>query len=296
MGRQKGPHDQSGWTGMKDGQLSGRATGHGPVGRECTPPLLEFQNLTVVRDGRKLLDSVSLTIREGEHIALLGPNGAGKTSLIRTITREYYPSSPGPDVTFRFRGQDRWDAFDLRSHLGLVSGDLQQTFTREISGREVVLSGFFSSVGISRSHEVTPWMEEKADEILEFLEVGHLADRSMTELSSGEARRLLIGRALVHDPGTLLLDEPTTSLDLHALHTLRTTLRKIARSGTGIILVTHSLHDIVPEISRVILMRDGTIWQDGPKTEILTDEVISGLFRVGVHVVEEGGYYYATGY
>ncbi|MDD3932467.1 ABC transporter ATP-binding protein [Methanoculleus sp. UBA303] len=281
---------------MKDGQSSGRATGHDPAGRESPPPLIEFRNLTVVRGGRKLLDSVSLTVREGEHIALLGPNGAGKSSLIRAIAREYYPSYRGPGVTFRFLGRDRWDAFSLRSHIGLVSGDLQHTFTRGISGREVVLSGFFSSVGLFLSHEVTPGMEQKADEILEFLGVAHLADRPMTEISSGEARRLLIGRALVHDPGTLLLDEPTTSLDLHALHSFRTTLRKIARSGTGIILVTHNLHDIIPEISRVILMRDGAIQEDGPKADVLTDDAVGELFRVPVHVREEDGYYYATGY
>ena len=258
-------------------------------------PLIEFQNVTVARDGRRLLDAVSLTIREGEHAAILGPNGAGKTSLVRAIMREYYPSSPGPETIFRFRGRDRWDAFDLRSHIGIVSSDLQQTFTRPISGREVVLSGFFSSIGLF-THDVTPDMEEKADRILAFLGVAHLADRPMTAVSSGEARRLLIGRALVHDPKTLLLDEPSASLDLHALHILRKTLRKIARAGTGIILVTHNLHDIIPEISRVILMRDGTIWRDGPKPEILTDEAIGGLFAVPVHVVEAGGYYYATGY
>ncbi|PKL61587.1 MAG: molybdenum ABC transporter ATP-binding protein, partial [Methanomicrobiales archaeon HGW-Methanomicrobiales-2] len=106
------------------------------AGVQQSPPLVEFQNVSVVRDGHRLLDRISLTIPEGEHIAILGPNGAGKSSLIRTITREYYPSCRGPDVTFRFRGRDRWDAFDLRSHLGLVSGDLQQTFTRGISGRE----------------------------------------------------------------------------------------------------------------------------------------------------------------
>ena len=139
-------------------------------------------------------------------------------------------------------------------------------------------------------------MERKADEILEFLDVAHLADRPMTEISSGEARRLLIGRALVHDPGTLVLDEPTNSLDLHALHTFRKTLRKIAQSGTGIILVTHNLHDIIPEISRVVLMRDGAVRQDGPKAEVLTDDAIGGLFRVPVRVREEDGYYYATGY
>ena len=258
-------------------------------------PLIEFQNVTVARDGRRLLDAVSLTIREGEHAAILGPNGAGKTSLVRAIMREYYPSSPGPETIFRFRGRDRWDAFDLRSHIGIVSSDLQQTFARPISGREVVLSGFFSSIGLF-THDVTPDMEEKADRILAFLGVAHLADRPMTAVSSGEARRLLIGRALVHDPKTLLLDEPSASLDLHALHILRKTLRKIARAGTGIILVTHNLHDIIPEISRVILMRDGTIWRDGPKPAILTDDAIGGLFAVPVHVVEAGGYYYATGY
>lgn len=260
------------------------------------PPLIEFKNVTVTRGGRILLDSVSLAIREGENIAILGPNGAGKSSLIRAITREYYPSRRGEDVTFRFRGQDRWDAFDLRSHIGIVSGDLQHTFTRGISGREVVLSGFFSSIGLFFSHEVTGAMEEKADEILAFLGVAHLADRLMLEISSGEARRLLIGRALVHDPGTLLLDEPTNSLDLAALHAFRATLRRIARSGTGIILVTHNLHDIIPEIARVILMRDGAIRMDGRKAEVLTDEAIGGLFCVPVHVVSEGGYYYATGY
>ena len=260
------------------------------------PPLVEFQNVSVVRDGHRLLDSVSLTIREGEHIAILGPNGAGKSSLIRAITREYYPSAGGAGVVFRFRGRDTWDAFDLRSHLGVVSSDLQHTFTRGISGREVVLSGFFSSIGLFLSHEVTPAMERRTDEILEFLEVAHLADRPMTEISSGEARRLLIGRALVHDPGTLVLDEPTNSLDLAALHTFRKTLRKIAQSGTGIILVTHNLHDIIPEISQVVLMRDGAVRMDGPKAEILTDEAVGDLFRVPVRVREEDGYYYATGY
>ena len=242
-----------------------------------------------------LVTTLTLTIREGEHAALLGPNGAGKTSLVRALVREYSPSSPGPETIFRFRGRNRWDAFDLRSHIGIISSALTQTFARPISGREVVLSGFFSSIGLF-THDVTPDMEEKADRILAFLGVAHLADRPMTAVSSGEARRLLIGRALVHDPKTLLLDEPSASLDLHALHILRKTLRKIARAGTGIILVTHNLHDIVPEISRVILMRDGTIWRDGPKAEILTDDAIGGRFAVPVHVMEAGGYYYATGY
>jgi len=261
----------------------------------AAPPLLEFDGITVMAGGEKVLDSIAVTIREGEHIALLGPNGAGKSSFIKTITREYYPVLREDGMTFRIWGEEVWHVSDLRSLLGIVSGDLQYRFTRDITGREAVLSGFFASIGLF-TYTVTPAMEEKADEILRFLDIEHLRDRPMTEMSTGEARRVLIGRALVHDPKALILDEPTTSLDLHALHTFRATLRKIAQSGTGIIMVTHHLHDIIPEITRVILMKDGRFVADGRKEDILTDGHIGGVFEVPVHIREEEGWYYATGY
>jgi iron complex transport system ATP-binding protein len=256
------------------------------------PPLLEFANVSVFNGGRLVLGSLSLTLREGEHLAILGPNGAGKSSLIKTITREFYPRLDVGEVIFRVRGNDHWDVFELRSTFGIVSNDLQQAFTRDITGREVVLSGFFSSIGLF-NREITDGMQQKADEILAFLEIGHLSTKRMTEMSSGEARRFLIGRALVHDPRTLILDEPTNSLDLHALHVFRQTLRKIAQSGKGIILVTHSLPDIIPEISRVILMKNGRFVADGSKETLLTDRYIGDLFDVPVHVRNAGEYYYA---
>ena len=261
----------------------------------CHKPLLEYADVTVFSDGRKILDSLSIRIDEGEHIAILGPNGAGKSSFIRTILRELYPVADTRNLVFRFRGKDNWDVFELRSAIGIVSNDLQFTFTRGITGREAILSGFFSSVGLF-NRTITSAMDRKADEILAFLEIQHLRDRPMNAMSSGESRRILIGRALVHDPATLILDEPTNSLDLFALHTFRDTIRTVARSGTGIILVTHNLHDIIPEISRVILMRDGRFCGDGPTEEMLTDTRIKDLFRVPVHVVKKDGYYYATGY
>ena len=258
-------------------------------------PLLEFENVTVYCGTKTVLDSLSITVGEGENIAILGPNGSGKSSFIRTILREYYPAAGEKNVIFRMHGKDVWDVFELRSTIGVVSNDLQYTFHRPVTGREVILSGFFSSVGLFHQ-SVTPAMDRKADEILAFLEIEHLKDRPMTAMSSGEARRLLIGRALVHDPKTLILDEPTNSLDLHALHMFRKTLRKIAQSGTGIILVTHNLHDIIPEISRVVLMKDGRFCGDGLKAGMLTDANIGDLFHVPLHVREEGGYYYASGY
>ena len=259
------------------------------------PPLLEFKNITVIKGDKKVLDSLSVTIQEGENIAILGPNGAGKSSFIQTITRELYPVISEDDTVFRCRGREVWDIFLLRSVFGIVSNDLQYTFTRDMTGWEVVLSGFFSSIGLY-NRVVTREMQKKADDICAFLEIVHLKNREMNAMSSGEARRFLIGRALVNNPRTLILDEPTNSLDLHALHTFRQCLQKIAWAGTGIILVTHNLHDIIPEISRVILMRDGTFCHDGEKAAILTDENIGELFSVPVHVVERDGWYYATGY
>jgi iron complex transport system ATP-binding protein len=263
--------------------------------QEIPPCLLEFENVTVFHGDKKVLDSVSAVIRQGENVAILGPNGAGKSSFIRTITREFYPCLDGRDVTFRVCGKDVWDIFELRAAFGIVSNDLQYTFTREITGRDVILSGFFSSIGLF-NRDITQDMDRRADEILAFLGIGHISDRPMTEMSSGESRRFLIGRAMVHNPRILVLDEPTNSLDLHALHTFRQTIRKIAQSGTGIILVTHNLHDIIPEITRVILMKDGRFVEDGPKEEMLTDRHIGRLFDVPVHVRCEDGYYYATGY
>ncbi|MGD0571804.1 MAG: ATP-binding cassette domain-containing protein [Sedimentisphaerales bacterium] len=258
-------------------------------------PLLEFKNVTVVRRRNKILDSLSLTIRAGENVAILGPNGAGKSSFIRAITREYYPLPRKKDFSFRIWGRDRWDIFDLRFLLGIVSSDLQSAFARRMSGMEVVLSGFFSSIGLY-GRRVSREMKKRTEKILRFLEIYHLRDRFMTEMSSGEARRFLIARALIHSPRTLILDEPTIALDLHAQHKFRKILRKISKSGTGIILITQNIHDIIPQINRVILMRKGRFYKDGPKAAILTSKNISELFRVPVRIKKEKGHYYAFGY
>ena len=141
--------------------------------------------------------------------------------------------------------------------LGIVSSDLMTFCIRDMTGLEMVLSGFFSSIGIWPNHEVTEEMRSRAWKAMEHLEVTYLAERFTDQMSSGEGRRLLLARALVHTPRALILDEPSTALDLFAQHELRTTLRKLARSGIGIVMVTHHLSDLIPEIQRVILMQNG---------------------------------------
>jgi iron complex transport system ATP-binding protein len=255
-------------------------------------PLIEFQNVSVQRGDRTVLDSVSLAIAQGEHAAILGPNGSGKSTFIKLISRELYPRLKPEPWSLRILGRDRWHLFDLRNHLGIVSNDWMQMCTRDYSGYEIVLSGFFGSVGIWPNHEVTSAMESKAKAVMELLEMSHLAERNTNEMSSGEARRILIGRALVHDPQALILDEPTTSLDLRATHELREVLRKLANSGISILMVMHHLPDIIPEIGRVVLIREGTVYCDGPKERVLQAEPLSGLFGIPVEVLERGGYYH----
>lgn len=254
-------------------------------------PLIEFLNVTIFRGLKKALDRLTLSIGVGEHVAIIGPNGCGKSTLIHTITRDYYPWLGDGDASLRILGRDRWRVFDLRAHMGIITADLMRACTTNYPAREVVLSGFFSSVGIWPNHEVTPEMEAKADEVLELLEIGHLADRNVNEMSSGEARRAVIGRALVHDPQALILDEPSTSLDFRSTYELRDLLRKIARSGKSIILVTHHLPDIIPEMERVILMRQGKIFHDGPKEQVLNQAHLRELFGVDVDLIERDGYY-----
>ena len=254
------------------------------------PPLLEFEHITVMRGRTVALDDVSLTIGAGEHVAILGPNGCGKSTLIKAITRECYPVyRAGSSV--RIFGEDQWNVAELRQSLGIVSADLMATCTRPVTGRDIVLSGFFSSVGIWPHQKVTPDMIGRADNAIALMEVSHLADRDTDEMSSGEARRILMARALVHSPRALLLDEPSTALDLFAQHELREILRKLAQSGIGIIMVTHHLSDLIPEMDRVVLMERGRIIADGPKSAVLIASKLSALFRQPLELWERNGYF-----
>ena len=268
------------------------------------PPLVECRDVTVYRGEVRALDRLTLTIAGGEHVAVLGPNGCGKSTFIKTLTCECYPAIEPVPFTLRIMGQDRWSVADLRSMLGIVSQDLIAECTRgmssdfaelprRVTGRDTVLSGFFSSVGIPPHQTITPAMTRQADEILDRLEIAHLAERPLDELSSGEARRLVIARALVHQPAALVLDEVANSLDLRAAHQLREATRAIARAGTALVLVTHNLAEIIPEIDRVILMRDGRVVDDGPKERLLTTESLTRAFDYPIEVGRRDGYFHA---
>ena len=253
-------------------------------------PLLELTGAIVVRGGGPILTVDSFRIEEGEHIAVLGPNGAGKSTLIKLLTREILPlwADPAP---VRIRGAERIPLLDARKLLGVVSADVQEQANVLLPAREVVLGGFFGSLGVPVRQVPTAAQIKRAEEALAELEVAHLADRMMTTLSTGEARRVLFARALVHDPAVLVLDEPCTGLDPHAAWHVRHALRTLAAGGRSLVLVTHHVEDIVPEIERVVMVQGGRIVADGPKRDLMTASALGGLFDIPVTVEERDGEY-----
>lgn len=256
-----------------------------------TTPLVELRNVSVARGDNLALDRVSLRIEQGEHLCILGPNGCGKSTLIKTLTRECYPIAR-EDSGIRILGNERWNIVELRSQLGIVSPDLLNACTTDATGLDVVISGFFSSTRIFPNHLPQPEHRSRSEAALARLGIAHLAKRPLTEMSSGEAKRTLIARALVHDPQTLLFDEPGNALDIAGQVQLRDTMRELAKTGLGILLVTHHVSEIIPEIERVVLLHAGRIVANGDKEKVLTDEALSDLFAMPVRLFREDGYFY----
>ena len=254
---------------------------------------IEIANATVVRGGEPVLRIISLTLKEGEHACILGPNGSGKSTIVKLISGDLSPLYREP-AAIRLFGQERWNLFALRSRLGIVSDTLQAAQTRDETALDTILSGFFGGVGLPLRTEATPAMVEKALGTAELLGVGPLLGKKADELSSGEMRRVLVARALVHDPDMLLLDEPFSSLDVAARHIFGGYIRNLADRGHTIILITHELSEIPPEIERIILVKEGQIVADGPKSEMLRSPKVSALFDIPLRVSLENGRYHAV--
>jgi iron complex transport system ATP-binding protein len=255
-------------------------------------PFLHLSHVNVARGDNVVLHDISLTVNTGEHIAILGPNGCGKSTLIKTITCECYPLVQ-PETKVSIFGRERWDLTELKKRLGVVSAELPGKPTLHTTGRDAVLTGFFSSSTLWPNLTVTEEMRRRAEEVLMQIDAVDLAEKPVGEMSAGQQRRIMIGRALVGSAGMLLLDEPSNALDLAAQADLRGLLRKLAQQGTGILLITHHIADIPPEIDRILMMREGRIVADGSKEALLTASRLSELFKTEVQLSERDGFFHA---
>ena len=259
--------------------------------------LLEIDQASVMQGEQLALDRLPLRIAAGQHTAILGPNGSGKSTLVKLVARQLYPlAHRDGSGTVRIFGRERWHVEDLRRLLGIVSPTIQRHCTGDppLQVFDAVVSGFFATRGVTDRHLVNASMREHARQALAHIGASHLTERWMESLSSGELQRVLIARALVHRPRALLLDEPSAGLDMASRRELLESLRQVARHGTTLLLVTHHVEEILPEIDYLVLLRGGCVLQQGSKAEVLGDRALSSAFGANVQVTRHGDYYAAA--
>lgn len=255
-------------------------------------PLIEIERATVYRGDTCVFTDFSLSLQEGEHVAILGPNGAGKSTFLKLLAGEVHPL-PNDATHIRLFGEERWNVWDVRKRLGMVSHDLQHQYMENVIGLKVVLSGYYASIGTYKHQDFSYAQMARAHAVMEELGIGFLTERKFSEMSTGEQRRCLLGRALVHDPTALVLDEPTSGLDLTATFHYLDLVRAHMKKGKTVLLVTHHIHEIPPEITRVVFLKGGRIIQDGEKPSMLTNANLSRLFDCSVAIAQANGWYQA---
>ena len=255
-------------------------------------PILDIQHATVYRGDICVFSDFSFALHEGEHAAIIGPNGAGKSTLLKLLSGEVHPL-PLDETSIRLFGEEQWNVWDVRKRLGMVSHDLQHQYMDQVTGLKVILSGFYASIGIYGHQDFSYAQLALGDDMLEEMGAGWLKDRRFGEMSTGEQRRCLLGRALVHEPVALVLDEPTSGLDLTATFHYLDLVRAHMRKGKTLLLVTHHIHEIPPEVQRVVLLKQGKILQDGEKRSVLTEANLSRLFDCPVALAQANGWYQA---
>ncbi len=257
-------------------------------------PLFQIHDASVVRGGKTILHVADFSLAEGEHVALLGPNGAGKSTFIQLLTREVFPLwREEPPVLFR--GQARPQLADIKRTLGIVSSTMHDQVRVHLPVIDIVVGGIFGTLGVPLRGKVGEKDRALALDALGRLGIAELADRDVMTLSTGQVRRVLVARELVRDPQVLIFDEPCTGLDPQGMYHVRQTMGTLAAEGRSVVLVTHYPEDIIPEIRRVLLIKDAEVFADGPKEDLLTGEVMSGLFDVPLVVGEADGWYSLRG-
>lgn len=252
--------------------------------------VIDIRNVTAYCGRTCVLRGFSLKVQKGCNTAILGPNGSGKSTLMKLLSHALYPVFDH-DSHVKIFGRDRWNVMELRTRLGIVSDDLQHDYLPDAIGLHVILSGIYASINTWRHQQFSRDEIEKAESVMALLGIGELRERPFRAMSTGQQRRFLLGRAMINDPETLLLDEPTAGLDISASLYYLETVRSLMRSGKTVLLVTHHLHEIPPEIERVVLLKEGRIVSDGKKGDVLTSKALSSLFDYSLQVMTVNGYY-----
>ena len=252
--------------------------------------IIEISNAQVYRGDTCVFDHLSFILERDQHTAIVGPNGAGKSTILKLLAGEVHPV-PNDDTSIRLFGLTQWNVWEVRKRLGIVSHDLQHRYIEEVTGLKVVLSGYHASIGTYGHQDFSYAHIARARTVMEDMGIAAMTDRRYGTLSTGEQRRCLLARALVHGPSVLVLDEPTSGLDLTATFHYLDLVRSYMRKGKTVLLVTHHIHEIPPEIRRVVLLKKGKILEDGEKGKVMSEKNLSHLFDCPVTLLNANGWY-----
>lgn len=256
------------------------------VAQQSATKLIEVNDAVVRREGKTILSIGSFTLEEGRSVAILGPNGSGKSTFVDLISRETFPLHREiPPVLFR--GKHNRTLEEIKQQIGFVSASMQDQIAVHLDALEVVEGGFFGSLGVPKRFSVSESQRDAAFDVMQELGIADLAEQDMLTLSTGQARRVLVARALVHDPDVLVFDEPCTGLDPNGMYYVRKSMSSVIDAGKSVVLVTHYPEDIVPEIDRIVLIKDGRIIADGTREQLLAPQSLSMLFDLPVTAFED---------
>ena len=251
---------------------------------------LNMAGVTVRRGEKLLLDDISLSIPQGSHWAVLGPNGAGKTTLLKIAATLLYPSEGTVDILGHRFG--RVDTRELRKTIGLV--DPKQRFSN-LPAHEIVLSGLTASNGLLPRWSASAAELERCDLMLELVGMTARADRFWADMSQGEKARTLIARALIISPALLLLDEPTTGLDLPGRETLLSVIDGLRASLPGLttVMITHHVEEIAASTTDILMIKDARVLASGPVMDVMTPANLGALYDMSVSLETVRGRWFA---
>lgn len=252
--------------------------------------VLDFNNITVQRDQRLILNNVDWHVSANQRWVIVGPNGAGKTTLLRVAAAQMHPSTGTANLLGSTLGEV--NVFDLRTRIGFASNALSAHIPNSETVLNMVMTASYGITG--RWNEKYEDVDQRrARRVLAEWQLDELAERPFGTLSDGEKKRAQIARSVMPDPELLLLDEPVASLDMAAREHTISVLGNYASAATApaIVMVTHHIEEIPRGFTHAMVLSGGQVYAAGEIGQTLTTEKISGAFGFELEVAKDGDRY-----
>ena len=248
-----------------------------------------LNNLNVKIEEKSILKDININLKLGENVLILGPNGSGKTTFLKLLNRSIYPVVSST-TSFKLFNKENINIWDLRKSIGFLFKEMEERVKKHVTSHDLISSGFSGTFDSRYSTSLSENQNKKIDYLINELDLNSVSSKYFHSLSDGLKRRVMLARAMVFNPQILILDEPFCNLDIKSNIILNRTLIKLMNNEVNIVYATHSLESILPGTSRVILIKEGKIINDGNAEKIIRSKVLSNLYDIEIKVIKENSY------